>query len=190
MVPLFTVIFVSKMACHLGIQNEIQALSDLITSKETFALIRPTLSRLLLNSFLHSSFFISSCVDNYGSITTVLKTVKHSQVNVVFAETSLKYFQPEKHLSSSAIHKFPNNYSSQITQSPSYPSCPKSKSPKVSKVQVTQIAQSPSCSKSKLPKVQVTQSPCCQKLKMFKVQVAQSPSCPNSPNPSCPNPKF
>ena len=82
MVPLFTVIFVSKMACHLGIQNEIQALSDLITSKETFALIRPTLSRLLLNSFLHSSFFISSCVDNYGSMTTVLKTVKHSQVNV------------------------------------------------------------------------------------------------------------
>ena len=120
--------------------------------------------------------------------------------NVIFpftGKTSLKYFQPPKRSSSFTIHKFPNHYSKQVAQSPSHPSCPKSKSPKLSNVQVAQIvkfqvAQSPSHPKLKLPKVQVAQiaqSPSCSKSKLPKIkvgQISQSQSCPNSKLPKFP----
>ena len=68
----------------------------------------------------------------------------------------------------SAIKARVKFFNTQVSQSSSDPTCPKSKSPKMSNAQVSQIV-----------KAQVTQSPSHPKLKSPKDQVTQSPSCPD-----------
>ena len=99
----------------------------------------------------------------------------------------------------SAIKAQVKFFNTQVSQSSSHPTCPKSKSPEMSKVQVTWDVQSPSfpnCqgpsySKSKSHKSQVPKSSSYPKSKLPRLpkvqvaQVAKSPSCPHIEKTYC-----